>query len=90
MQLPYERSLYFFTKKQQERKKWINCGRRFGKPSLILPSLAKETLSPEDYERFMQEYKKVVEQTEREYGQMREIMQHREGYSFVAVDEIEE
>jgi len=66
-----------------------NYGRRFRKQNLYIPSLAKEILPPEDYEKFIQEYKKVVEQTEKEYEEMREIMQHREGFSFVAIDEME-
>ena len=46
------------------KKKIIQVGRRMGKSTLAIFSVAKMTLSPEDFEKFCKKYNKIVKEVE--------------------------
>lgn len=47
-----------------DKKKIIQAGRRMGKSTATIFSLAKITLSPEDYEKFCKMYNEILREVE--------------------------
>jgi hypothetical protein len=47
-----------------DEKKIMQAGRRMGKSTATIFSLAKMTLSPEDYEKFCKMYKEILKEEE--------------------------
>ena len=47
-----------------DKKKIMQAGRRMGKSTATIFSLAKMTLSPEDYEKFCKMYKEILKEEE--------------------------
>lgn len=59
MELPFERSLYFFNKEQEKRKRILfSGGRRYGNPLAVL----KQFTPPDLWEEFVREYNKQREE----------------------------
>lgn len=47
-----------------DKKKIMQAGRRMGKSTATIFSLAKMTLSPEDYEKFCKMYNEILKEVE--------------------------
>lgn len=47
-----------------DKKKIMQAGRRMGKSTATIFSLAKMTLPPEDYEKFCKMYKSILKEVE--------------------------